>query len=186
MQHTHRLNVNAGNTRFPLIQKAHVARRFGFLSNLKCVQNPLCAADSAAMCRKQAYTNPDAGTASLLPRRLRAQSACGGSPLVPVVGVEPTRYRYHGILSPARLPIPSHRHIGYRLDYYTGSAGKNQVGRDADIAPCIRLLESSSATFPSPGARRLIPDAPSILHTLPYTLRPHLWYAPPAFIWNAR
>ena len=25
--------------------------------------------------------------------------------LVPVVGVEPTRYRYHGILSPARLPI---------------------------------------------------------------------------------
>ena len=29
--------------------------------------------------------------------------------LVPVVGVEPTRYRYHWILSPARLPIPSHR-----------------------------------------------------------------------------
>ena len=32
--------------------------------------------------------------------------------LVPVVGVEPTRYRYHWILSPARLPIPSHRQIG--------------------------------------------------------------------------
>ena len=31
--------------------------------------------------------------------------------LVPVVGVEPTRYRYHWILSPARLPIPSHRRI---------------------------------------------------------------------------
>jgi hypothetical protein len=29
--------------------------------------------------------------------------------LVPVTGVEPVRYRYHGILSPARLPIPSHR-----------------------------------------------------------------------------
>ena len=29
--------------------------------------------------------------------------------MVPVVGVEPTRYRYHWILSPARLPIPSHR-----------------------------------------------------------------------------
>ena len=29
--------------------------------------------------------------------------------LVPVVGVEPTRYRYHWILSPARLPIPSYR-----------------------------------------------------------------------------
>ena len=31
--------------------------------------------------------------------------------LVPMVGVEPTRYRYHGILSPARLPIPPQRHI---------------------------------------------------------------------------
>ncbi len=30
--------------------------------------------------------------------------------LVPVAGVEPARYRYHRILSPARLPIPSHRH----------------------------------------------------------------------------
>ena len=29
--------------------------------------------------------------------------------LVPVIGVEPIRYRYHWILSPARLPIPSHR-----------------------------------------------------------------------------
>ncbi len=31
--------------------------------------------------------------------------------LVPVTGVEPVRYRYHWILSPARLPIPSHRHM---------------------------------------------------------------------------
>lgn len=29
--------------------------------------------------------------------------------MVPLVGVEPTRYRYHGILSPARLPIPPQR-----------------------------------------------------------------------------
>ncbi len=36
--------------------------------------------------------------------------------LVPVVGVEPTRYRYHWILSPARLPIPSYRHYSI---YYT-------------------------------------------------------------------
>ena len=35
--------------------------------------------------------------------------------LVPVVGVEPTRYRYHWILSPARLPIPSHRLISMHL-----------------------------------------------------------------------
>ena len=37
--------------------------------------------------------------------------------LVPVVGVEPTRYHYHRILSPARLPIPSHRLI--QPYYYT-------------------------------------------------------------------
>ena len=34
-------------------------------------------------------------------------------PLVPVIGVEPIRYRYHWILSPARLPIPSHRRIAF-------------------------------------------------------------------------
>ena len=31
--------------------------------------------------------------------------------LVPVVGLEPTRCRHQRILSPSRLPIPSHRHI---------------------------------------------------------------------------
>ncbi len=31
--------------------------------------------------------------------------------MVPLVGVEPTRYRYHGILSPARLPIPPQRRL---------------------------------------------------------------------------
>ena len=31
--------------------------------------------------------------------------------LVPVAGLEPARYRYRWILSPLRLPIPSHRHI---------------------------------------------------------------------------
>ena len=32
------------------------------------------------------------------------------SDVVPEAGVEPARYRYHWILSPARLPIPSFRH----------------------------------------------------------------------------
>ena len=37
-------------------------------------------------------------------------SGCSYTPvMVPLVGVEPTRYRYHWILSPARLPIPSCR-----------------------------------------------------------------------------
>ena len=38
--------------------------------------------------------------------------------LVPVTGVEPVRYRYHRILSPARLPIPSHRHITLYIIHY--------------------------------------------------------------------
>ncbi len=29
--------------------------------------------------------------------------------MVPVTGLEPVRYRYRRILSPLRLPIPSHR-----------------------------------------------------------------------------
>ena len=36
--------------------------------------------------------------------------------MVPKTGVEPVRYRYHRILSPARLPIPSLRH---GIIYYT-------------------------------------------------------------------
>ncbi len=31
--------------------------------------------------------------------------------LVPVVGLEPTRCRHQRILSPSRLPIPSHRRV---------------------------------------------------------------------------
>ena len=38
--------------------------------------------------------------------------------MVPLVGVEPTRYRYHGILSPARLPIPPQRHFVQALKPY--------------------------------------------------------------------
>lgn len=35
------------------------------------------------------------------------------SDVVPEAGVEPARYRYHWILSPARLPIPSFRQKFY-------------------------------------------------------------------------
>ena len=39
-----------------------------------------------------------------------SQSGCSYTPvMVPLVGVEPTRYRYHWILSPARLPISPQR-----------------------------------------------------------------------------
>ena len=30
-----------------------------------------------------------------------------------VTGIEPVRCRHHGILSPARLPVPPHQHISY-------------------------------------------------------------------------
>ena len=42
-------------------------------------------------------------------KRVRTQGV--RTQLVPVAGVEPARYRYHWILSPARLPIPSHRQV---------------------------------------------------------------------------
>ncbi len=35
--------------------------------------------------------------------------------LVPMAGVEPARYRYQRILSPSRLPIPSHRQISFSI-----------------------------------------------------------------------
>ncbi len=33
--------------------------------------------------------------------------------MVPVAGLEPARYRYQWILSPSRLPIPSHRQFNF-------------------------------------------------------------------------
>lgn len=42
-------------------------------------------------------------------KRVRTQGV--RTQLVPVAGVEPARYRYHWILSPARLPIPSRRQM---------------------------------------------------------------------------
>ena len=45
--------------------------------------------------------------------------------MVPLIGVEPIRYHYHRILSPARLPIPPQRHIK-RLNKYIIYPTKNQ------------------------------------------------------------
>ena len=38
--------------------------------------------------------------------------------MVPVTGLEPVRYRYRRILSPLRLPIPSHRQITLTIIQY--------------------------------------------------------------------
>ena len=37
--------------------------------------------------------------------------------MVPVAGVEPARCRHRGILSPVRLPVPSHRRVQYIIQY---------------------------------------------------------------------
>ena len=50
-------------------------------------------------------------------RETRGRHTNVPSSLVPVVGLEPTRYRYQRILSPSRLPIPSHRLSGTILAY---------------------------------------------------------------------
>ena len=51
----------------------------------------------------------DAGAKQNAPHESEVRGVSRLSLVVPVTGVEPVRYRYHWILSPARLPIPSHR-----------------------------------------------------------------------------
>ena len=48
-------------------------------------------------------------SANLKNEKSRNPSNLGGFGMVPVVGLEPTRCRHQRILSPSRLPIPSHR-----------------------------------------------------------------------------
>ena len=59
-------------------------------------------ADGVFFCRRQKKTSEQSGLCS---------------DVVPKVGLEPTRYRYQRILSPSRLPIPSHWR--WILVYYT-------------------------------------------------------------------
>ena len=66
---------------------------------------------------------PDCGRVAFSPPRiaihknipLTAGDAVRGNFLVPMAGVEPARYRYQRILSPSRLPIPSHRQISFSI-----------------------------------------------------------------------
>ena len=50
-----------------------------------------------------------------------------GQFFMPVMGVEPIRCHHQRILSPSRLPIPTHRHR--KLYYYICSLQKSQAGR---------------------------------------------------------
>ena len=56
---------------------------------------------------------PDAATPFRPPIRYRQKEKDpeGSFSILPVAGVEPARYRYQRILSPPRLPIPTHRRV---------------------------------------------------------------------------
>ena len=58
-----------------------------------------------------------------LPRHTKKRPQ-GALFLVPLIGVEPIRYRYHRILSPARLPIPPQRQA---IRLYNTIAEKSSV-----------------------------------------------------------
>ena len=78
-----------------------------------------------------------------------------GGLLVPVTGVEPVRCRHHRILSPARLPIPSHRRVFTTDVLYTIPSGKsreNSVSADRlcthiCILSCFCAPPSRTALF---------------------------------------
>ena len=58
------------------------------------------------------------GTRTLDPLRAKqvlSQLSYGPTKLVPKAGIEPARYCYHRILSPARLPIPPLRHFARKI-----------------------------------------------------------------------
>ena len=62
------------------------------------------------------------------------------SQMVPVAGVEPARYRYHGILSPARLPIPSHRQVTVGIILHRKCARKkNGIKAASQTCPVMFL-----------------------------------------------
>ena len=52
--------------------------------------------------------------------------------MVPVAGVEPARHRWQRILSPPRLPIPTHRQV-YFDETASKRPWKNEVGQEVDF-----------------------------------------------------
>ncbi|KRM89558.1 hypothetical protein FC12_GL001181 [Lacticaseibacillus paracasei subsp. tolerans DSM 20258] len=50
------------------------------------------------------------GTSLFVAQIFKAKKTFLGRFVIPVIGVEPILHRWNGILNPARLPIPPHRH----------------------------------------------------------------------------
>ena len=64
-------------------------------------------------------------------------------PMVPVAGLEPARHRWRWILSPLRLPIPSHRHgMKSEHNYYTIFDCSCQEAAQKKTAPivCVTMM----------------------------------------------
>ncbi len=71
--------------------------------------------------------------------------------LVPEAGVEPARYRYHWILSPARLPIPSFR----RIAAISRRVFVNNYSASAVSATASSATASSAASSAGSSLRRI-------------------------------
>ena len=56
--------------------------------------------------------------------------------MVPVAGVEPARHRWQRILSPPRLPIPTHRQV-YFDETDSKRPWKNEVGQEVDFEKIV-------------------------------------------------
>ena len=71
-----------------------------------------------------------------------------GQFFMPVMGVEPIRCHHQRILSPSRLPIPTHRHR--KLFYYSGSFAKSQ-----DTSWASAAFFAGTVVFCGPGVYNL-------------------------------
>ena len=79
-------------------------------------------------CHRQSFTTGPSSPASSKSKKYRHRQKAMPVFLVPVAGLEPARYCYQWILSPPRLPIPTHRRPGItfsaNLVYYNTTAQK--------------------------------------------------------------
>ena len=72
-----------------------------------------CARRASRLTRASKLNEKGGMTAcmTIFPKKEKSEWSKVHSDVVQVVGIEPTRYHYHRILSPARLPVPPHLHV---------------------------------------------------------------------------
>ena len=79
-------------------------------------------------------------------RKAGARAKRGVSELVPVAGLEPARHRWRWILSPLRLPIPSHRHFCVIIQHDARKFKKKlpKMRHSSDFICSLRCLQRSA------------------------------------------